>query len=250
MMNRLENKIAIITGAASGIGAVAARLFAESGAKVIGTDVQEEKLKALFEELKGEGHDVQYMVHDVTSEEDWDEVAEAAIAWYGMINILINNAGIAGTSVSFLDARSEDFRKMLDINLTSQFLGIQAVVPYMKKTGGGAIVNISSVAGIVGTVGTNPAYSSSKGGSRLISKVAAIEFAKENIRVNSVHPGFIATPMTEGLGEALDEIRAAIPLGRVAQPDEVGKAVLFLASDDASYITGTELIIDGGLTAQ
>ncbi|EIJ37566.1 dehydrogenase of unknown specificity [Galbibacter orientalis DSM 19592] len=249
-MKRLENKVAIITGAASGMGAAEAKLFAEAGAKVVGTDVQKEKLKTFFDELEKEGHDVMCLVHDVSSEEDWKTVVDATIKQYGKVNILVNNAGIQISEDSFLESKLSDFKKTVDVNLTGQFLGMKTVVPKMKEIGGGSIINISSIAGIVAIPGSNPGYASSKGGSRLITKTAAIEFAKDNIRINSVHPGVIKTPMIDGLDELLEAVSAAIPMGRTAEPEEVGKAVLFLASDDASYITGTEIIVDGGYTAQ
>ncbi|WP_306353038.1 SDR family NAD(P)-dependent oxidoreductase [Flavobacterium sp. '19STA2R22 D10 B1'] len=251
-MNRLLDKVVIITGAANGMGAVEAKMLAMEGAKVLLTDVQEEKLKVVTNEIKALGGDVSYMVHDVSNESQWDAVIKEVIRLYGKIDILVNNAAIIGDISSPMENRTvEEFNKILNINLTSQFIGMKSVVPYMKKAKKGSIVNISSIGGIMGSAG-GTAYTASKGGSRLLSKGAAIELAPFNIRVNSVHPGFVDTPMNKNMPNANEFKQMAVggtPLGRAGKEEEIAYGVIFLASDESSFITGTELIIDGGNTA-
>jgi cyclopentanol dehydrogenase len=250
-MKRLDNKVAIITGAASGMGAVEARLFADEGAKVLLTDIQEEKLKQIADEITAGGGWAAYLVHDVTSEESWSKTILTAIEKFGKVDILINNAGILGPYVAFEDATLSGFNQLISVNLESQFLGIKTIIPFFRKNGGGSVVNISSTAGIVASAHLNPGYTSSKGGSRLLTKSAAAELAVDNIRVNSVHPGYVYTPMTHFIfndKEQKDAVVNVIPMKREGQPIEIAQAVLFIASDEASYITGTELIVDGGYT--
>ncbi|MGS2740945.1 SDR family NAD(P)-dependent oxidoreductase [Sinomicrobium sp. M5D2P17] len=251
-MKRLENKVAIITGGAGGLGAAEAVLFADEGAKVLITDIKEEGLKDVSNQITASGGTVHYMIHDVTSEQDWNEVVKKAIELYGAIHILVNNAGITGNIMQSLEETSVDeFKKVVDINLLSQFIGIKAVVPHMKKNKGGSIINISSIAGIVGSAKAT-AYTASKGAVRSFTKGAAAEFAGDNIRVNSVHPGYVDTPMTKGLQNPEEFKKMAIgitPLGREAVPDEIALGVLYLASDESSYTTGSEMVIDGGNTA-
>lgn len=252
-MKRLENKIAIITGGAGGLGAAEASLFAKEGAKLLITDIQEEGLKNVTNEITANGGIVDYIVHDVTSEQDWDKVVNKAIELYGAIHILVNNAGITGNLMSSIEETSvEEFRKVLDINILSQFVGIKAVVPYMKKNEEGAsIINISSIAGIVGSAKAT-AYTASKGAVRSFTKGAAAELVNHKIRVNSVHPGYVATPMTKNLPNAEEFKKMAIgitPMRREAEPEEIAFGVLYLASDESSYTTGSEMVIDGGNTA-
>lgn len=253
-MKRLENKVAIVTGAASGMGAAEARLFAKEGAKVIATDIQKDKLEKAVNEITSDGGEALAVKHDVTSKDNWANVVKMAVDTYGQIDILINNAGIGGAEgfAGLDDVDLESWNKFVNVNATGNFLGVKAVVPVMKEAGQGSIVNTSSIAGLVGGA-AGIQYSASKGANRLMTKTAAIELASYNIRVNSIHPGFIDTPMVSVVTEdekALDESLELIPLGRTGTPEEIANLMLFLASDESSYITGTEIPIDGGYTAQ
>ena len=251
-MKRLKNKVAIITGAAGGMGAAEAYLFAAEGAKVIVTDVQEEKLKAVVEHIISHGGVADYVVQDVSSEKSWGEVTKKTEQLYGKIDILVNNAGITGNLLGSIEDRTvEEFTKVIEVNLLSQFLGVKAVIPYMKEAKAGSIINISSIGGIIGSANAT-AYTASKGGSRSFTKGAAAEFAQYNIRVNSVHPGYVATPMTKEMTNATDFEHMAVgatPLNREASANEVAYAVLYLASDESTFTTGAEFVIDGGATA-
>ncbi|QDQ02318.1 SDR family oxidoreductase [Lysinibacillus fusiformis] len=244
-MGRLDNKIAIITGGASGMGAAMAELFSQEGATVIAADINEENLAKISELDNVEG-----MKLDVSSDENWAEVTKAVVDKYGRIDILINNAGIAGKKMPD-DITEQDWALMHKINSFGPFLGIKHASKYMKEAGKGSIVNTSSYTAIIGS-GFNE-YSASKGSLRAIARAAAAEFGQFNIRVNTVFPGVIETPMTANIGqfkEVMDMLIRATPMGRLGQPDEVAKAILFLASDEASYITGGELVIDGGYSAR
>ncbi|WP_156681313.1 glucose 1-dehydrogenase [Sphingomonas profundi] len=242
-MARLEGKVAIVTGGARGQGEATARLFVREGASVIIADVLADAGQALASDLGGKAH---FAALDVRDEEAWQQVVDDAMARFGPVNVLINNAAITFYSAVEETAKA-DLERVLAINLVGTFMGMKAVIPGMKAAGGGAIVNISSVNGLRGTAGM-AAYDASKWGVRGISKAAALELAPWKIRVNSVHPGAIDTPMLNPDG-ALDSAQMArdyaIAYGRVGEPDEVGHASLFLASDDASYITGAELAVDG-----
>ena len=244
-MARLQDKVIIITGAAQGMGETHARLCIKEGAKVVLTDINSEKGEALAKEL---GNNALFIKQDVTNEQDWTDVVEKAEAKFGQINVLVNNAGIT-THKSILDTSLNDYRKILEINQVSVFLGMKAVIPSMQTSKQGSIINISSINGLVGgAIG----YTDSKFAVRGMTKAAALECAPYGIRVNSLHPGVIATPMiTQGdTKAAVDAFAKSIPMKRVAEPEEVSRMVLFLASDDSSYSTGSEFIIDGGLTAQ
>ena len=244
-MARLQDKVILITGAAQGMGATHARLCIEAGAKVALTDINAEKGQVLAAEL---GPHALFIQHDVTSEQDWVKVVTQTEKHFGAINVLVNNAGIT-QSKSILDTSLQDYRRILEINQVSVFLGMKAVIPSMQKNQQGSIINISSINGLVGgAIG----YTDSKFAVRGMTKAAALECAPYGIRVNSVHPGVIATPMImQGDTQAAVEAFAKnIPLKRVAQPEEVSSIVLYLASDDSSYSTGAEFIVDGGLTAQ
>lgn len=244
-MARLQDKVIIITGAAQGMGATHARLCIEAGAKVVLTDINAEKGQALAQEL---GPRALFIQHDVTCEEDWATVIKTTQAQFGTINVLVNNAGIT-MAKSILELSLQDYRRILEINQVSVFLGMRAVIPAMQESKQGSIINISSINGLVGgAIG----YTDSKFAVRGMSKAAALECAPYGIRVNSVHPGVIATPMImQGDTKAAVEAFAkSIPLKRLAQPEEVSGIILYLASDDSSYSTGAEFIVDGGLTAQ
>src|SRR5699024_81510 len=243
-MSRLKNKVAIVTGGARGMGESHVRLFAKEGAKVVLTDINEEAGEALATEL---GADVHFVKQDVTSEADWNKVIAETESKFGPANVLVNNAGIS-KSIPLLEMTEEQYRQIVDINQVSVFLGIKAVAPSMQKAGAGSIVNISSLNGIVGgAIG----YTDTKFAVRGITKAAALQLAGDSIRVNSVHPGVIETPMvSEGdAAEQIKEVVKQIPSQRMAQPEEVSNMVLFLASDESSYSTGSEFIIDGGLIA-
>jgi 3alpha(or 20beta)-hydroxysteroid dehydrogenase len=244
-MGRLDNKVAIITGAAQGMGAAHAKLFVEQGAKVVLTDLNVEKGNALAAEL---GENALFVKQDVTSEEGWATVVAKAEEAFGPVNVLVNNAGIS-LAKNMLEMTLEEYTRIVNINQVSVFLGMKTVASSMMKAGGGSIVNISSINGIVGgAVG----YTDTKFAVRGMSKAAALNLAPMGIRVNSVHPGVIATPMImqEDAKAQIEEFSKFIPLGRVAQPEEVSNIVLYLASDESKYSTGSEFIVDGGLTAQ
>lgn len=252
-MNRLHNKAAIVTGAAGGIGEAIARLFAAEGASVLATDIQFEKMNAWVQETQKQGLSVECIRHDVASETAWQKVVDKALQLYGKIDILVNNAGVYQPMETTEATSPERWNQIMAINATSAFLGAKAALPHLKKSGKGAIVNVSSIAGMVG--GNGAAYSASKAAMRLLTKDQAIEFAPFNIRVNSIHPGGVLTPMTEHVlppdqAEKDAMMKAMCPLGRIAEASEIAYGALFLASDEASYVTGSELAIDGGLTAR
>ncbi|WP_342089040.1 SDR family NAD(P)-dependent oxidoreductase [Dyadobacter sp. OTU695] len=251
-MARLKHKVAIITGAAGGMGEAEARLFAAEGAKVLLTDIDEDALKTIVEQILAQGQVAAYMTQDVSSESGWKQVAARAIDLFGKIDVLVNNAGITGNLLAPFEERTlEEFNRVVSVNLVGQFLGTKAVLPYLRENGGGSIVNISSIGGIIGSAGAT-AYTASKGGSRAFTKGAAAELAKDNIRVNSVHPGYVETPMTtqmEGAGDFAKMAIGATPLGRGGNLNEIAYAVLYLASDESTFTTGAEFVIDGGATA-
>ncbi|MER2175994.1 MAG: glucose 1-dehydrogenase [Carnobacterium sp.] len=244
-MDRLLGKVVIITGAAQGMGETHVRLFIEQGAKVVLTDLNEEKGNALAAEL---GENALFVKQDVSSEEDWATVIAKTEEVFGSVNVLVNNAGIT-MAKNLFDITLAEYRRIVDINQVSVFLGTKAAAASMMKAGGGSIINISSMNGLVaGAVG----YTDTKFAVRGMTKAAAINLAPMGIRVNSVHPGVIATPIVlqEDTKAAVEEFSKSIPLKRLAQPEEVSNMVLFLASDESSYSTGSEFVIDGGMTAQ
>ncbi|MEV0764366.1 glucose 1-dehydrogenase [Nocardia sp. NPDC050435] len=244
-MSDLTGKVALITGAARGQGEAEARLFVERGARVVLTDVLAEEGRAVAESL---GAAAAFVTHDVSSAEDWASAVDTAVERFGGLDVLVNNAAIY-TAKPLIDTGADELERILRINLVGSFLGIQAVVAPMTAAGGGSIVNISSQAGLQGLPG-HAAYGASKWGLRGLTKTAALELGPAGIRVNSVHPGPIATPMIGHLGLATGPGSfPTLPLGRVGLPAEVGSLVAFLASDEAAFITGAELAIDGGLAA-
>ncbi|MCC3303729.1 SDR family NAD(P)-dependent oxidoreductase [Sneathiella sp. HT1-7] len=256
---RLEGKIALITGAASGIGKATAERFAREGAKVALTDIDPDKGETLAEELIKSGHEAFYQNLDVVNPEEWRTVVESVINRWDRLDILVNSAGI-GRAKGLLEMSYDFWRQTISINLDGTFLGTQAAVDSMKDTGGGAIVNISSVLGFVGMSNIS-AYAASKGGVRLFTKAAAIECANKryNVRVNSVHPGYIETPMVmrrfDKIAEAEREaeetrLKESHPLGRLGKPEEIASMILYLASDEAAFVTGAEFVADGGYLAQ
>ncbi|MDD2126978.1 glucose 1-dehydrogenase [Pseudomonas monteilii] len=248
-MGRLEGKVALITGAARGMGESHARCFVAEGAKVVLTDLSEQTGQALADELGSNAH---FVRHDVTCATSWAEVVTVAEAAFGPITVLVNNAGILGPIANTQELTESDYLKVCSVNQHSVFLGMRAVLPSMLKAGIGSIVNISSIAGMAANYGfPNLAYVASKFAVRGMTKATAIEYGPENIRVNSVHPGFIQTPMmVEATDESGGDALALIPLGRIASPREVSNLVLFLASNESSYITGSEHLIDAGMLAQ
>lgn len=247
---RLEGKVAIISGGARGLGAAEARLFASEGAKVGIGDIREEQACALESEIRESGGDAMYLRLDVTDERQWADAVHQMMTVYGRLDILVNNAGIFEHG-TVEETSAESWDRTMDINGRGVFLGTKAAIPAMRESGGGSIVNISSVAGLIG--GPNTAYNASKGAVRLLTKSTAVQYAAENIRVNSVHPGPTDTDMLDVFftEEGAREQRAAnTPIPRLGAPEDVAYGVLFLASDAASYMTGSELVIDGGHSAR
>lgn len=255
---RLENRVALITGAAHGIkgelmgfGGASAWLFAEEGAKVMLTDIDVESGERTAAQMREAGHDVMFRRLDVTDEGEWQKAIEATVSAYGGLNILVNNAGTGGRP-TVEETSEEVWQGQMDVHGKGVFLGTKHAIPHMRAVGGGSIINISSIYGIVGSIGST-AYHAGKGASRIFTKSAAIQLAKDGIRVNSVHPGFMMTPMTRpGVEEEgrLNFMLDRIPMGRMGDAMEIAQGILFLASDDSSYMTGSELVIDGGMTAQ
>ena len=245
---RLMSKVAVVTGAASGMGAATAKLFAAEGAKVVVSDILEKEGKVLAKEIGGEAR---FHKLDVTNEVDWDALVVETLSTYGRIDILINNAGVSGSHPDILNTDTWD--EQMNINARGVFLGMRAVIPKMQNAGGGSIVNISSISGLTGQKFVHMGYNAAKGAVRLASKAASVQFARDNIRVNSVHPGLMPA-MRTSMMSADPEVRRkminAVPMGREGRVEEVAHANLFLASDDASYITGIEVPVDGGFVAQ
>jgi NAD(P)-dependent dehydrogenase (short-subunit alcohol dehydrogenase family) len=249
---RLQGKIALISGGARGMGAVEARLFAKEGAKVTIGDVLEDEGRKLEAELNATGAEVLFVRLDVTREADWQRAVEATMNRFGKLDVLVNNAGISGRG-RVEDTAVEEWDRVMDVNAKGVFLRTKVAIPAMRQGGGGSIINISSQLGLVGTDHSSPQYQASKGAVRLLTKATAIQYAQEGIRANSVHPGPIVTPMTEAARadpERYQLMLSRIPLGCYGQPEDVAYGVLYLASDEARWVTGSELVIDGGWTAQ
>ena len=244
-------KVAIVTGGARGIGSASVRALVRDGAAVVITDVLDDEGESLAREICAEGGNARYAHLDVSSEEQWLAVVERTVRDLGHIDVLVNNAGI-GTMEDVEQETREGWDRLIAINQTGVWLGMKAVIPGMKTNGGGSIVNVSSIFGAVGGFGSSIAYHASKGAVRLMTKNAAIRYAKEGVRVNSVHPGFIDTPMLAAVKGTPSErmMVDGTPMGRLGRPEEIGDVIAFLGSDAASYMTGSEVYVDGGWTAQ
>jgi NAD(P)-dependent dehydrogenase (short-subunit alcohol dehydrogenase family) len=249
MTDRLRGKVALISGAARGQGAAEGKLFAREGAKVVLGDVLEAEGLRTVEEIRAQGGEATFVRLDVTKEEDWQRAVDTAVSSYGKLDILVNNAGILQME-GLEDITLEVWERVMAVNQTGVWLGMKAAVPALRKAGGGSIVNISSISGMIGT-GMQTAYQASKGAVRIMTKTAAIQYAKEGVRVNSIHPGPIDTPMTADLNrEVWQWFLNAVPLRRAGTSEDIAFGVLYLASDESSFVTGSELVIDGGYTAQ
>jgi len=257
-MNRITDKIYLLTGAANGLGEASARLLAKEGGKVFLTDIDEERGNIVSQEINNSGFQAHFIKHDVTSEDDWANVFKRINDEYGKLDVLVNNAG-GGTYNNVETLTLEDWRNILTLNMDGTFIGTQMAIKTMKGSGGGSIINMSSVAGLVGSPNL-VAYSTAKAGIKLFTKSVAVHCGaqKYNIRVNSVHPGLIKTASgmemaTKATGMNIEEAEAAFasmhPIGRIGQPDDIANMVLFLASDESSFATGCEFVVDGGYTA-
>lgn len=254
-MNRMSGKVAIVTGGASGIGEATCRLFAREGAKgVVIADIQDAPGRKLQDEVQKSGGDAAFMHLDVTKEQEWVAVIREIVSRYGRLDVVVHNAGMSGPHgrAKVEELTEEGWRQVMDVNATSAFLGTKHAIPQMRKAGGGSIVCVSSIYGIVGSrAGT--AYHSSKGAIRLFTKSAAVQYASEKIRINSVHPGFTDTPMTQELHArpgVREERLNLTPLPRLGTPEDIAFGILYLASDESSWVTGAELVIDGGMIAR
>jgi len=247
---RLKDKIALVTGAASGMGESAARIFAREGAKVVVVDIIEKEGAAVAGSIVSAGGEATFLRMDVSDEEQWRESVLATVKRLGRLDVLINNAGISGAVPERMS--TEYFDKLMAVNARGTFLGMKYAIPEMQKAGGGAIVNLSSISGFVGQEFVHMGYNGAKAAIRMMTKSAAVQYAKDGIRVNSVHPG-VMPPMRTSVTAADPKLREklleSIPMRRAGRVEEAAYAILFLASDEASYITGTELVVDGGFLA-
>ncbi len=250
-MARLEGKVALISGGARGQGAVEAQMFAEEGARVVIGDILDEQGRQTEAQLRELGYEVTYVHLDVTSESDWEAAVQAAVSAYGKLDVLLNNAGIL-IRKNIEETTEEDWDRIFAVNAKGVFLGTKAAIPAMREAGGGSIINISSTAGLVGSPNGSASYTATKGAVRLFTKSTAIQHAGEGIRCNSIHPGPIETDMiadtlNDPANMALRMQR--LPLGRVGKPSEIAYGAIYLASDESSFVTGSEVVIDGGTTA-
>ena len=250
-MNRLEGRVALVTGAASGIGKTTAYRLASEGAAVLITDIAGDAGEAAVKELTDSGRRAAFFRHDVTSEADWQAATARAVEEFGGLDILVNNAGM-GDIKTIEDTTLQEWKRTIDIDQTGVFLGMKHAAPNLLKSEHASIINISSIFGTSGGFGTSPAYHAAKGAVRTMTKNAALHWATEGIRVNSVHPGFIETPILEPTRgtEYWDAMTAMTPMGHLGQPDDIAAGVAYLASDDAKFVTGLELYIDGGYIAR
>ena len=247
---RVAGKVALISGAAGGIGAASARLLAKEGAAVMIADILEEQGQATAIRIAEAGGRAQFIRLDVTDAEEWRWALKHTVDNFGRLDILVNNAGVSHrTGVE--DTTTEAWDRVMDVNVKGVFLGTQVAVPEMRKAGGGSVINISSIYGLVGSP-VSASYHASKGAVRIFTKSAAVQYANEKIRVNSVHPGYVDSPMTQtfhSIPEVWRERVGKTPLGRMGTPEDIAAGVLYLASDESSFVTGSELVIDGGMTA-
>ena len=250
-MGRLDGKVALISGGARGQGAAEARVFAQEGAKVVIGDVLDAEGTSVAAEIAESGGDALFVHLDVTDQDDWRSAIGAAVSRFGKLDVLVNNAGIFRRG-GVEGTTEEDWDTIMDVNAKGVFLGTKLAIPEMRKAGGGSIVNISSTAGLIGDSISSAAYTASKGAVRLFTKATAIQYAKEGIRANSIHPGAIDTVMMQlvWVGLNIEEEIAKTPLGRIGTVEDIAYGALFLASDESSFMTGSELVIDGGDTAQ
>lgn len=256
-MDRLKNKVCIVTGGALGIGRATCLLFAREGAKVAVTDVADSEGAQLAREIAASGGVAEYWHLDVSSEKEVRDVFTKIHKRFGKIDVLVNNAGIAGTNKPTHEVTEQDWDRLMAVNVKGVFFCTKYAVPYMKSVRHGSIINLSSIYGMIGA-GDNPPYHASKGAVRLMSKNDAVLYAPDDIRVNSVHPGFIWTPMVEGAAKGSGVgvkdfckiIEARHPLGHMGEPDDIAWGIVYLASDESKFVTGSELVIDGGYTAQ
>ena len=249
---RLKDKVAVISGGARGMGAAEAKLFASEGCNVIIGDILKDESLKIVSDIRSRGGNCTFLELDVRKEKDWENVVAHAIKEYGKIDILVNNAGLTAEG-NVENLTLKEWNYVMDVNLTGVFLGCKHVLPSMRLAKSGSIINISSQLGFVGNETSNPAYQASKGGVRIFTKNVAVTYASYNVRCNSIHPGPVDTPMTESARsdkEFLEKLIAKIPMGRIGLPEEVAWAVLYLASDESSYVTGIELLVDGGWVAQ
>ncbi|MEY9979647.1 SDR family NAD(P)-dependent oxidoreductase [Lysinibacillus sp. RC79] len=250
---RLENKVAIITGGGTGIGKETALLFAKEGAKVVITDINEQSGSATVKDIQAIGGDALFVRHDVSNEDDWKKVADETIHTFGKVDVLFNNAGIYIIK-PLVEIELAEWNRLMSINVTGVFLGMKHIMPLMAKQNKGSVINASSIAGLTGAAG-HVLYGASKGAVRIMTKDAAMEYAAAGVRVNSIHPGYIDTGMadyaSETTGNSKEQLgKNLFPLGRLGSVNEVAKMVLFLASDESSFSTGAEFVIDGGATAK
>ena len=248
---RVAGKVALVSGGARGIGAATAQLLAQEGAAVVLGDVLETEGRQTAAGIVAAGGRATFMPLDVVSAASWRQVLAATVAAYGQLDVLVNNAGVSGRA-AVAETDGETWDRVLEINGKGVFLGTKLAIPELRKAGGGSIVNISSIYGMVGSE-TSAAYHASKGAVRIFTKAAAIQYAADGIRVNSVHPGFVDSPMTAA-SHALPEVHnlriSRTPLGRMGTPEDIAAGILYLASDESAFVTGSELVIDGGMTAQ